>query len=66
MMGQEPPPQEKLFYTGITLDKRVRKNHPLRGINAAIDFEFIYNEVKKAHPETTFIVNPDRQRLMEK
>ncbi len=46
MMGQQPPPQEKLFYTGITLDKRVRRNHPLRGINTVIDFEFIYNEVK--------------------
>ncbi len=46
MMGQEPPPQEKLFYTGITLDKRVRRNHPLRNIDEVIDFEFIYNEVK--------------------
>ncbi len=46
MMGQQPPPQEKLFYTGITLDKRVRRNHPLRNIDEVIDFEFIYNEVK--------------------
>ena len=46
MMGQQPPPQEKLFYTGITLDKRVRRNHPLRNIDKVIDFEFIYNEVK--------------------
>jgi transposase len=46
MMGQQPAPQEKLFYTGITLDKRVRRNHPLRKIDEVIDFEFIYNEVK--------------------
>jgi len=46
MMGQQPPPQEKLFYAGITLDTRVRKNHPLRNIDEIIDFEFIYNEVK--------------------
>ena len=46
MMGQQPPPQEKLFYTGITLDKRVRSNHALRKIDEIIDFEFIYGEVK--------------------
>lgn len=46
MMGKQPPPQEKLFYTGIHLDKRIRKNHPLRGIDNVIDFEFVYNEVK--------------------
>jgi transposase len=46
MMGKQPPPQGKLFHTGIQLDKRIRKNHPLRGINSAIDFEFVYNEVK--------------------
>jgi len=46
MMGQQPPPQEKLFYTGLTLDKRIRRNHPLRNIDEVIDFEFIYNEVK--------------------
>ena len=46
MMGQQPPPQEKLFYTGIRLDKRVRSNHPLRKIDEIIDFEFIYGEVK--------------------
>ena len=46
MMGQQPPPQEKLFYTGISLDKRVRSNHPLRKIDKIIDFEFIYDEVK--------------------
>lgn len=45
-MGQEPPPQEKLFYMGITLAKRVRKNHPLRKIDKVVNFEFIYNEVK--------------------
>lgn len=46
MMSYQPPPQEKLFYTGIHLEKRIRKSHPLRGINDVIDFEFIYKEVK--------------------
>ena len=46
MMGKQQPPEEKLFYTGIHFDKRIRKNHPLRGIDKVIDFEFVYNEVK--------------------
>ena len=46
MMSYQPAPQEKLFYTGIHLDKRIRKNHPLRRIDKVIDFEFIYKEVK--------------------
>lgn len=45
MMGYQPPPQSSLFYIGISLDKRVRKNHPLRKINELIDFEFIYKQV---------------------
>ena len=46
MMGYQPLPQSKLFYTGINIDKRIRKKHPLRKINEAIDFEFLYKEVK--------------------
>lgn len=46
MMGYQQP-QSKLFYVGIDLDKRVRKNHPLRKINGVVDFEFIYSEVKE-------------------
>ncbi len=46
MMSYQPAPQEKLFYTGIHLDRRIRKNHPLRRIDKVIDFEFIYKEVK--------------------
>lgn len=49
MMGYQPPPQSKLFYTGINIDKRVRKDHPLRKIERAIDFEFIYGEVKSTY-----------------
>lgn len=37
MMGNQPSPQDKLFYTGITLERRVRKNHPLRKISETID-----------------------------
>ena len=46
MMSFQDPPQRKLFYIGINLDKRIRKNHPLRKIKELIDFDFIYKEVK--------------------
>ena len=46
MMSFQDPPQRKLFYIGINLDKRIRKNHPLRKIKELIDFDFMYNEVK--------------------
>jgi transposase len=46
MMSHQKPPQSKLFYIGINIDKRIRKNHPLRKIRKLIDFDFIYNEVK--------------------
>ena len=48
-MGQEPPPQEKLFYTAVCIDKRIRSNHPLRQIDRFIDFEFVYKEVEESY-----------------
>lgn len=46
MMGRQSPPQSKLFYTHFNLDKRVRKNHPLRAIARLVDFDFIYKDVE--------------------
>ncbi len=45
-MGYQTKLQNKLFYTNLNLDQRIRKDHILRKINAHIDFDFIYNEVK--------------------
>ena len=45
-MSYQDPPQRKLFYIGINLDKRIRKDHPLMKIRELIDFDFIYNEVR--------------------
>lgn len=45
MMGHQPPPQGKLFYTDLNLDRRIRLTHPLRRIASLIDFEFVYQEV---------------------
>jgi len=46
MMGRQSPPQSKLFYTHFNLDKRIRRNHPLRAIARLVDFDFIYKEVE--------------------
>ena len=46
MMGRQPKVQNKLFYTAVNLEQRVRKNHILRKVKSNIDFDFIYNEVK--------------------
>lgn len=45
MIGREKPLREKLFYEGFSLEERVRKDHPLRAIKRAVDFDFIYQEV---------------------
>jgi transposase len=50
MMGYEPKEnQGKLFYYGFYLEKRVRPYHPLRKIAELIDFDFIYEELKKSY-----------------
>jgi transposase len=46
MMGIQPKPQGKLFFTNINMEKRVRANHPLRNIASTIDFDFAYEAVK--------------------
>jgi transposase len=46
MMGRQAKGrQEKLFYKGISLEQRVRADHPLRKIDQLIDFDFTYQEV---------------------
>ncbi len=49
MMGRQSKVQNKLFYTAINLEQRVRKNHILSKVKRNIDFEFIYNEVKDTY-----------------
>jgi transposase len=44
MMGRQKEERE-LFSYAINLEKRVRSDHPLRGIAAAIDFGFVREEV---------------------
>jgi len=49
MMGRQDEPQGKLFTVGFSLDRRVRKDHLLRRIAEAVDFEFIYDEVAEKY-----------------
>ena len=44
MMGQQKSDAE-LFNYAVNLEKRVRANHPLRQVKAAIDFGFVREEV---------------------
>jgi transposase len=46
MMGRQSDTQQKLFYTRLNLDKRIRQDHVLRKINSHIDFDFIYKQVE--------------------
>ena len=48
-MGRQGGFQSKLFYVNVNLDKRVPRNHRLRKIHEAIDFDFIYQEVKDTY-----------------
>jgi len=46
MMGRHTPPQGKMFFVNVNMEKRVRSNHPLRKIESIIDFDFVYEAVK--------------------
>jgi transposase len=49
MMGFQRNNQNKLFISGFNLEDRVRNDHILRKISQKIDFDFIYDEVKKTY-----------------
>ena len=44
MMGEQKS-EPQLFNYAVNLEKRVRANHPLRQVKAAIDFDFVREEV---------------------
>jgi len=49
MMGYKKDVQNDLFYYGLNLEQRVRKNHLLRRIVEVVDFDFTYEEVKETY-----------------
>lgn len=46
MMGEKEGDNSKLYYYGFSLSERIPEDHPLRIIKKAIDFKFVYKEVK--------------------
>ena len=49
MMGPRQTNRPKLFYTGFNLEERIRSDHPLRKISAAVDFNFVRLRVKSLY-----------------
>jgi len=45
MMGKPNQLEPKLFYHGVSLDRRMPKDHPLRKIEQLVDFSFIRSKV---------------------
>ncbi len=45
MMGKQKQVEPKLFYHGVSLDRRLPQNHPLRKIDELVDFTFIRSKV---------------------
>ena len=46
MMGKVNKLEPKLFYHGISLERRIPKDHPLRKIKQLIDFTFVRSQVE--------------------
>ena len=48
MMGEQKS-EPQLFNYAVNLEKRVRADHPLRRVKAAIDFSFVRGEVARCY-----------------
>jgi transposase len=46
MMGKPNTIEPKLFYHGLSLDRRIGQDHPLRKVKKLIDFTFVRKEVE--------------------
>ena len=49
MMGKPNQLEPKLFYHGVSLDRRMPQNHPLRKIEQLVDFNFIRSKVADSY-----------------
>ncbi len=45
MMGKQKQVEPKLFYHGVSLERRLPQDHPLRKIDELVDFDFIRSKV---------------------
>lgn len=61
MMGKQKQIEPKLFYHGISLERRIPQSHPLRQISKLVNFEFIRSKVadlygKRGNPSVDPVV----------
>jgi IS5 family transposase len=49
MMGKSQKTEPKLFYHGVSLERRVAAGHPLRRIGKLIDFTFVRSRVEELY-----------------
>ena len=49
MMGKANKLEPKLFYHGVSLERRIPKDHPLRKIKQLIDFTFVHSQVESLY-----------------
>lgn len=49
MMGKPNKVEPKLFYHGLSLDRRIPQDHPLRKVKKFIDFTFVRKEVERLY-----------------
>ena len=49
MMGKPKKSQPKLFYHGVSLERRIPKEHPLRSIKQLVDFDFVRSQVGQSY-----------------
>ena len=52
MIGKKQQTEPKLFYHGISLDRRIGKDHPLRKIKNTINFDFVREQVASLYGKT--------------
>jgi transposase len=49
MMGRSQKTEPKLFYHGVSLERRISADHPLRRIDNLIDFSFVRAQVEELY-----------------
>jgi transposase len=49
MMGKANKLEPKLFYHGVSLERRIPNDHPLRKIKQHIDFTFVRSQVEELY-----------------
>jgi len=49
MLGKPKKTEPKLFYHGVSLERRMPDEHPLRKIKQLVDFDFIRSQVAELY-----------------